>query len=251
TTETWFAEYDYDLGRPLAAETRDANGVHRRAFERGLVLVNPTASPLVTNFNGTYTGSGLTNATAATMGPHTGLILQGAEPNVRPERKRGRAAHGGARRMAALATSSRRVVTLRWTRGSPKARRFRVLRNNRVLRVVRRLRTVDRRTGPARVYRYRVVGFNRRGQVVSRSGVVAIRRGRTRSGRRLKVSVAVPKRRSHRVRVDLRGRRGWRRVAERAAVHRRMGFSLPRRPRVVRVVVTSRSDRVIGIRIRR
>jgi hypothetical protein len=77
THETWFPEYDYDIGDPLAAETRDASGVHRRAFQHGLVLVNPTSSSQSVSFGGTYSGSGLTSATSTTMGPHTGLVLVG------------------------------------------------------------------------------------------------------------------------------------------------------------------------------
>jgi hypothetical protein len=41
---TWFDEYNYDLGRPLTAafpSTAYQNGVYRRDFERGIVLVNP------------------------------------------------------------------------------------------------------------------------------------------------------------------------------------------------------------------
>jgi Hypothetical glycosyl hydrolase family 15 len=76
TADNWFSEYDYAIGSPTAAESRDSNGVHRRPYQAGLVLVNPTASTLTVSFgSGTYTGSGLTSATGATMAPHTGLIL--------------------------------------------------------------------------------------------------------------------------------------------------------------------------------
>jgi hypothetical protein len=75
--ETWFPEYEYDIGSPLGAESRDFNGVHRRTFANGLVLANPTASPEAVTFGGTYSGSGVTNATDATMPPHTGLVLLG------------------------------------------------------------------------------------------------------------------------------------------------------------------------------
>jgi len=84
TSETWFPEYDYDLGDPTAAETADASGVHRRRFERGLVLVNPTASSQGVSFERSYSGSGLTNATAATMPPYSGLILTLSEDSASP-----------------------------------------------------------------------------------------------------------------------------------------------------------------------
>ena len=67
TNEHWFEEYDYAIGSPAAAETRDASGVHRRKFTNGLVLVNPTASAVQVDFGGRYTGSGLTNATGTTL----------------------------------------------------------------------------------------------------------------------------------------------------------------------------------------
>ena len=71
----WFPEYDYDIGSPIAAESPESTGVHRRAFTRGLVLVNPTLSTVAVGFGGSYSGSGLTNATQATMGPHSALVL--------------------------------------------------------------------------------------------------------------------------------------------------------------------------------
>ncbi len=73
--ETWIPEYEYDIGEPLGAETRDSDGVHRRLFSRGLVLVNPTSVTREVSFNGVYSGSGLEAATETTMGPHTGLVL--------------------------------------------------------------------------------------------------------------------------------------------------------------------------------
>jgi len=73
--ETWFPEYDYAIGAPSGAATRDADGVHRRAFVNGLVLANPTANTRAVTFGGTYSGSGLEHATGTTMSPHTGLVL--------------------------------------------------------------------------------------------------------------------------------------------------------------------------------
>ncbi len=75
TNENWFSVYDYAIGTPAATETRDASGVHRRKFTNGLVLVNPTNSSVGVDFGAAYTGSGLTDATAATLPPHSALIL--------------------------------------------------------------------------------------------------------------------------------------------------------------------------------
>jgi Hypothetical glycosyl hydrolase family 15 len=78
--ETWFPEYEYPIGQPLRAESLDAEGVHRRVFTNGLVLVNPTGSSQTVDFEGSYSGSGLAHATSATMAPHTGLVLLGKSP---------------------------------------------------------------------------------------------------------------------------------------------------------------------------
>jgi hypothetical protein len=75
TNENWFPVYDYAIGTPAAAETRDPSGVHRRKFSNGLVLVNPTNASVSVQLGGAYTGSGLTNATAATLQPHASLVL--------------------------------------------------------------------------------------------------------------------------------------------------------------------------------
>ena len=78
TRETWFPEYGYDLGAPRGRESKDAAGIHRRAFARGLVLVNPTKERSVVRFGGRYRGSGLGAARATVMRPHTGLVLLAA-----------------------------------------------------------------------------------------------------------------------------------------------------------------------------
>jgi hypothetical protein len=81
--EEWFPEYEYDLGRPTSSEAAVVGGVHRRPFEHGLVLVNPTGYDRTLDLGGAYSGSGLTDATSVTMGPHTGLVLtvaKGQEP---------------------------------------------------------------------------------------------------------------------------------------------------------------------------
>lgn len=77
--ETWFADYDLNLGAAAGAEFREASGVHRRAFANGLVLVNPTTTSVSVDFGGTYSGSGLAKAAGAVMPPHSGLILERAD----------------------------------------------------------------------------------------------------------------------------------------------------------------------------
>ena len=155
--ETWFPEYDYDVGAALGAETREANGVHRRAFANGLVLVNPTAAGQAVTFGGTYSGSGLTHATGATMPPHTGLVLLKAPPEVTSP-----TAGGTAEAMPSLAGRIPEVMpvagvapapasTARRLQDGPKhvqkqaTRRTRVGRRIRVLRHRRKRRALDHR----------------------------------------------------------------------------------------------------------
>src|SRR3954471_2744093 len=82
TSENWFPEYDYAIGDPLAGEERLSTGVHRRRFANGLVLVNPTGGSVRVDFGGSYSGSGLTAATSATLPARSGLVLAkaGGEP---------------------------------------------------------------------------------------------------------------------------------------------------------------------------
>ena len=78
TREAWFPEYGYDLGAPKGRESEDAGGIHRRAFARGLVLVNPTKERRAVRFGGRYRGSGLGVARGTVMRPHSGLVLLAA-----------------------------------------------------------------------------------------------------------------------------------------------------------------------------
>jgi hypothetical protein len=74
-SDPWFADYDTDLGAPAGPLTADPSGVRRRAFSRGLVLVNPTDAPLDIDLGGTYSGDGLSHAGSARLAAHTALIL--------------------------------------------------------------------------------------------------------------------------------------------------------------------------------
>jgi hypothetical protein len=82
---TYFPEYGYDIGDGTAAEVKETSGVHRRTFQRGLVLVNPTTVSVAVTFGGTYSGSGLTKATRATMAPHTALVLTRNTTTLTPQ----------------------------------------------------------------------------------------------------------------------------------------------------------------------
>lgn len=75
SAETWFPEYGYAIGSPSGAFSIDSNGVYRRAFTNGLVLVNPSTAWRTVSLGGTYSGSGLANVTAVRMRPQSGLVL--------------------------------------------------------------------------------------------------------------------------------------------------------------------------------
>ena len=60
-TETWFPDYERDLGAPTGPMQTHEGGLRSRPFKRGLVVVNPTASPQRT-------------ATGATLRPHSAVI---------------------------------------------------------------------------------------------------------------------------------------------------------------------------------
>jgi hypothetical protein len=74
----WYPEWAIDLGAPTAAPTSDVttlamDGVYRRDFAKGSVLVNPTSSPVTVQLAGTYrnvvpTGGGAVDTTGATPG---------------------------------------------------------------------------------------------------------------------------------------------------------------------------------------
>jgi len=106
TREAWFPEYNYDLGDPRGKESEIAGGVHRRAFARGLVLVNPTKASVPVRFGGRYRGSGLGTSTRTVMRPHTGLVLLSASAKRARRSLRVRVACRG------MSRPCRRVITV-------------------------------------------------------------------------------------------------------------------------------------------
>jgi putative glycosyl hydrolase-like family 15 (GHL15) protein len=203
THETWFPEYDYDLGRPLGPARRGDDGVYRRRFQRGLVVVNPTASSKRVALKGHYGGSGVARASATRMRPTSGLVLEGSAAG----------GSGGSQGPGLLAIVKGGRVALRWTRGRHPIKRYRVLRNGRVVAVTRGRRFLDRRARRGRSYRYRVAALDGRGRLVARSNAVRI--GPPRRGRRARASAAV-----RRVRAALAGPRGWKGVFVQRRVRR-------------------------------
>jgi hypothetical protein len=78
TSEVWWPEYGTasSLGRPIGRYRVLPNGVYRRDFTNGVVLVNPRVRRARTvRLGGTYSGSGLHEVTAASLLPTSGVVL--------------------------------------------------------------------------------------------------------------------------------------------------------------------------------
>jgi hypothetical protein len=78
-TEIWWPEYRTarSLGRPLGAYRVLANGVYRRNFAHGVVLVNPHAHPASrVQLGGLYSGSGLHDVTSVALRAVSGVVLR-------------------------------------------------------------------------------------------------------------------------------------------------------------------------------
>lgn len=78
SSEEWCSECEAQIGEPTSVATKVAGGVWERSFSGGLVVVNPTGATVTVNLGGAYSGSGLTDATTATMPANTALVLQRA-----------------------------------------------------------------------------------------------------------------------------------------------------------------------------
>jgi Hypothetical glycosyl hydrolase family 15 len=77
-SEQWCGECEAQIGEPTSVATKVAGGVWERSFSGGLVVVNPTTATVKVNLGSAYSGSGLTDATTATMPANTALVLQRA-----------------------------------------------------------------------------------------------------------------------------------------------------------------------------
>jgi Hypothetical glycosyl hydrolase family 15 len=185
TSESWFPEYEYELGAATGAMSSEASGVHRRVFEHGLVLVNPTGSTRTVTFGGTYSGSGLTDATAASMPAHSALVLIGtSEPVSAPSEPETPPVGTPAppveptpavEPIPVIITVGENEASLKWKRPKhSRVRTYTVTRNSSTART-KRLRRIERGVASGRLYRLRVVGSDRRGHVVARSRVIWVR----------------------------------------------------------------------------
>jgi Hypothetical glycosyl hydrolase family 15 len=76
--ELWWPEYATmnALGRPIGAYRVLGNGVYRRDFSNGVVLVNPQSrAASAVHLGGTYSGSGLHGATGVSLPQTSGVVL--------------------------------------------------------------------------------------------------------------------------------------------------------------------------------
>jgi hypothetical protein len=64
------------IGKPAGTRQRASNGIWKRAFTGGLVLVNPTGSTITVPLGRSYVGSDGKKVTSVTMAPNTGRVLK-------------------------------------------------------------------------------------------------------------------------------------------------------------------------------
>jgi hypothetical protein len=177
-TEQWLPEYEYELGTPTELASADANGVYTRRFTAGLVVVNPTANSETVTFGGTYSGSGLEGATGATLQAHSALVLtgQGTSPvGPAPEPTPGPTptpVHPTPTTVAPISvavTTGQSGVSLSWSSGTPEAKTYEVIRDEKPTAKTRQRHRNEPKVKAGTRYRYRILGYNRKGKLVARS----------------------------------------------------------------------------------
>jgi hypothetical protein len=216
TEETWLPEYEYEIGSAVGAETEDRNGVHRRQFQNGLVLVNPTGSAQAVSFGGTYSGSGLNRATGATMPANSALVLTGDAEVRPPESGTGEGGTGappvqpgppgqpGSPRPPAspthpavtdplpievTVTVGATSVQLAWAppQGSG-AVSYKVVKNKKKVKTTRRTRSRVGGIKKRKASTLEIVGFDGRGRVVAESKTFKVRGAAASKSRSFKVA---------------------------------------------------------------
>jgi hypothetical protein len=197
TEETWLPEYEYEIGAATGAQTEDANGVHRRAFQNGLVLVNPTESAQTVSFGGTYSGSGLENATGATMPANSSLVLTGtaAAPETpstsTPPTKPTPPSHPTLPvplSIEVTVTVGTTSVELAWTppQGSG-AVSYKVVKNKKKVSTTRKTRSRVTGIAKRKASALEIVGYDSRGKIVAESKTFKVRGAQVASSRSYKV----------------------------------------------------------------
>ena len=72
----WQARAATDLGRPSGGRVRQPDGVYRRAYTRGLVVVNPTRGTRVVDLGGSYERLGGRKVTSVRLPPASAALLR-------------------------------------------------------------------------------------------------------------------------------------------------------------------------------
>jgi Hypothetical glycosyl hydrolase family 15 len=188
-TEQWLPEYEYELGAPTEAASEGSGGVFHRQFTDGLVLVNPTSSARTVSFGGTYSGSGLENATSATLQPDSALVLTGQSappvvtlpvtetaptpppktPPVKPTPKQVEVGPIVVGPIGVTVTTGESGIALSWTSGAPAATTYEVIRDEQPQATTTQRHRKEPTVKKGKSYSFRIVGLNRRGKVVARS----------------------------------------------------------------------------------
>ena len=184
TEETWLPEYEYEIGNATGGETEDADGVHRRSFEGGLVLVNPTESAQTVSFGGTYSGSGLEGATGATMPAHSALVLTGTAAASMPEASTTPTpptpptdpTHPAPLPIEVVVTVDGHTAELTWAQpqGSGAAT-YQVVKNKKKVASTRKRRSRVGGIAKRRASALEIVGYDNRGRIVARSKTLKVR----------------------------------------------------------------------------
>jgi hypothetical protein len=184
TAETWLPEYEYEIGSATGPQTEDADGVHRRGFVNGLVLVNPTESAQAVSFGGTYSGSGLEDATGATMAAHSALVLTGTSAGGTAETPTSPTHPTPPKPPAVIHPLPIEVVVtvgdtaaeLHWTpsQGSG-AVSYQVVKNNKKVATTKKRHQRVGGIAKRKASTLEIVGYDRRGRVVAKSKAFAVR----------------------------------------------------------------------------
>jgi hypothetical protein len=77
SSDVWWPEYATasSLGSPTGPYRALNNGVYRRDFTNGVVLVNPGPRATSVRLRGTYSGSGFIKITSVSLAPTSGAVL--------------------------------------------------------------------------------------------------------------------------------------------------------------------------------
>jgi hypothetical protein len=181
STEQWLPEYEYEIGNATGLASSDSTGVWRRAFTNGLVLVNPTNASKTVSFGGTYSGSGLENATGATMPAHSALVLTGnasapvVTPPVTSTPPKKTTETPKVSPIGVTVTVGQNEVGLTWTPGTAAATTYEVIRNETPTAKTKTRHVREGNVKAGKKYRYRIVGRNKKGKVVAQSRLFKVK----------------------------------------------------------------------------